>query len=84
MGFKACLTDPCIYVKQSMHIYLAVYVDDLLIIGPNETDIIKIKFELSKKFDIEDEGDVSFVLGMKIERDRERKTRTNDYTKTIY
>ena len=38
--------------------YLAVYVDDLLIIGPNETDIIKIKSELSKKFDIEDKGDV--------------------------
>ena len=78
MGFKACLTDPCIYVKQSMHgvVYLAVYVDDLLIIGPNETDIIKIKSELSQKFDIEDKGDVSFVLGMKIDRDRERKTLT--------
>ena len=77
LGFiTACLTDPCIYTKRSEYgeIYIAVYVDDLLIIGPNENEIDHIKTQLSEKFDIEDKGDISFVLGMKIERDRIRKT----------
>ena len=35
MGFTQCKTDPCVYIKDSASgpIYLAVYVDDLLIVS---------------------------------------------------
>ena len=37
-------------------IYIAVYVDDLLIIGLNENEIDHIKTQLSEKVDIKDKG----------------------------
>jgi len=76
IGFKRCDTDPCIYIKETAKgpIYLAVYVDDLLIIGADLAEINTIKADLSKQFDMDDRGDASFILGMTILRDREAKT----------
>jgi len=76
IGFKKCDTDPCVYLKETANgpIYLAVYVDDLLIIGKNLSEIDVIKADLSKKFDMDDRGDASFILGMSITRDRVART----------
>ena len=76
IGFKRCDTDPCVYVKETDHgpIYLAVYVDDLLLIGDNIAEIDLIKADLSLKFDMDDRGDASYILGMSIQRDRVAKT----------
>jgi len=76
IAFKRCDTDPCVYVKETDHgpIYLAVYVDDLLLIGDNIAEIDLIKADLSLKFDMDDRGDASYILGMSIERDRVAKT----------
>jgi hypothetical protein len=76
MGFKRLDTDPCVYIKETANgpIYLAVYVDDLLIIGKDVDEIDVIKADLSKKFEMDDRGDASFILGMSIERDRAART----------
>jgi hypothetical protein len=76
IGFKRCDTDPCVYIKQTEKgpIYLAVYVDDLIIVGANLAEIDVIKADLSKQFDMDDRGDASFILGMSIERDRASRT----------
>ena len=39
LGFKCCLSDYCIYVKES--IIMALYVDDILIISDNQDEINK-------------------------------------------
>ena len=49
------------------------YVDDILLTG-NDLDIIqKTKSWLNSKFEMKDMGEASYVLGIKITRDRELK-----------
>lgn len=55
------------------HYYIAVYVDDLLIIGPDPAEIQKIKEALKLKFQMSDLGEVNYYLGMSIRRDRTNK-----------
>ena len=48
------------------YIYLTVYIDDLLIIGPDKSEIQKIKDALSKHFQITDLGPYTYYLGMSV------------------
>jgi hypothetical protein len=76
MGFRKCASDPCVYVKDTSSgpIYMAVYVDDLIIVGRNILEIDLIKEDLSKEFDMDDRGNASYILGMGIERDRPNRS----------
>ena len=68
------MVDDCIYHKfnGSKHIYLVLYVDDILL-ATNDIGLLhETKRFLSKKFEMKDFGDASFVLGIKIHRDRSR------------
>lgn len=58
-------------LKQSPRFY--VHVDDL-IIGGNEEDVLDFKANISKHFDMEDLGECQYVLGMRVTRDRQRRT----------
>jgi hypothetical protein len=64
--------DHFIYYKEEggHFIYVAMYVDDMLLIGNNMDAINKVKKQLSSKFDIKDLGEMNFILGMDIKRDR--------------
>ena len=66
--------DHCVYVKRSKgsFIILSLYVDDILLIENNKEFIKTIKEWLSSTFEIKDMGEASFVLGVKILRDRSR------------
>ena len=50
MGFKQLKTDPCVYLKETASgpIYLAVYVDDLLIVGKDIGEVNIVKLDLNK------------------------------------
>ena len=76
MGFKQCITDPCVYIKEteSGPIYLAVYVDDMLIVGKNINEVNKVKVDLAKEFKMDDRGDVEYILGIQVIRDRDART----------
>ena len=50
--------------------YIAVYVDDLLIIGKDKIKIQELKCRLSTRFSMSDLGPVAYYLGMAITRDR--------------
>ena len=67
--------DHCVYVKRSegSFIILSLYVDDILLAGNNKEFIKTIKEWLSSTFEMKDMGEASFVLGVKILRDRSRK-----------
>lgn len=72
LKFKASMNDPCLYVQkfESNILIIALYVDDLLIVGNCKTEIVKIKGELSKRFEMKDLGPASVMLGVEITRDR--------------
>jgi Reverse transcriptase (RNA-dependent DNA polymerase) len=71
LGFKALDADSSVFIRDST--YIAVYVDDLLITGPDLAEIDSIKLALSKRFSMSDLGPVAFYLGMTITRDRARR-----------
>jgi hypothetical protein len=68
----------CIDADYSMFtdgtIYVAPYVDDLLIIGPSIDTINELKEALNHRFKFTDLGPCSYYLGMTITRDRAQRT----------
>ena len=78
-GFQPCVTDPCVYVKQSrtgQPMWIGLFVDDLL---PqyhltDEEEWKETKAILMNRYKMKDLGDAEWVLGMKIHRDRKRRT----------
>jgi len=73
LGFSRNKTDHCVYFKLvgDHFIYIALYVDDMLLIGNNKEIIKDVKIKLSSEFDMKDLGAANFILGMEIRRDRE-------------
>ncbi|KAK9031968.1 hypothetical protein V6N11_056253 [Hibiscus sabdariffa] len=66
--------EPCVYKKFSGSIvsFLILYVDDILIIGNDIPTLQSIKTWLSSCFSMKDLGEASYILGVKIYRDRSR------------
>jgi hypothetical protein len=52
-------------------IYVALYVDNMLLVGNNADEIKEVKKKLSSKFDVKDLGVGNFIMGMEIKRDQE-------------
>ena len=73
-GFESNIVEKCIYHKfsGSKFIFLVLYVDDILLACNDIGLLHEIKRFLSSHFEIKDLGDASFVLGIKIHRDRSR------------
>ncbi|KAL0402174.1 UNVERIFIED_CONTAM: Retrovirus-related Pol polyprotein from transposon RE2 [Sesamum latifolium] len=67
--------DPCVYKKisGSSVAYLVLYVDDMLLIGNDIKMLDDIKAWLYTQFSMKDMGEASYILGIKIYRDRFRR-----------
>ncbi|KAL0405874.1 UNVERIFIED_CONTAM: Retrovirus-related Pol polyprotein from transposon TNT 1-94 [Sesamum latifolium] len=67
--------DPCIYKKisGSSVAYLVLYVDDILLIGNDVKMLGDIKAWLFTQFSMKNMGKASYILGIKIYRDRSRR-----------
>src|SRR5262249_49915679 len=64
--------DQCIYqkVSGSKIYFLVLYVDDILLTTNDKGLLYEVKQFLSKNFDMKDMGEASYVIGIKIHRDR--------------
>ncbi|KFY94725.1 hypothetical protein V500_03088, partial [Pseudogymnoascus sp. VKM F-4518 (FW-2643)] len=60
LGFKPLTADNCIF-HNSNGTYIAVFVDDLLIIGPSKANISAIKAKLSERFQAEFEPKIADI-----------------------
>lgn len=56
----------------SKFIFLVLYVDDILFAANNKKILHETKKFLSKHFEMKDLGEASFILGIRIHRDRSR------------
>ena len=67
--------EPCVYKKisGSAIMFLVLYVDDILLIGNDVGMLSSVKAWLSKNFSMKDLGKVTYVLGIRIYRDRSRR-----------
>ena len=74
-GFKQTYGEVCIYkkVSGSSVAFLILYVDDILLIGNDIEFLDSIKRYLNKNFSMKDLGEASYILGIKIYRDRSRR-----------
>ncbi|VFQ84389.1 unnamed protein product [Cuscuta campestris] len=74
-GFERNLDESCVYkkVSGSAVVFLALYVDDILLIGNDILTLTTVKTWLSKSFSMKDLADASYALGIRIYRDRSRK-----------
>jgi hypothetical protein len=64
--------DHYVYSKEEggHFIYVALYVDDMLLVGNNMEAIKEVKMQLSFKINMKDRGVVNFIKGMDIKRDQ--------------
>lgn len=79
LGFFQSKYDHALYLDYK-GTYVAVYVDDLQIVGPDLDHIQKLKGDLASRFKMTDLGPTAHYLGMEV-------TRTNDsiiVTQTVY
>jgi len=74
-GFDQNMDEPCVYKRSdgTTVVYLILYVDDILLIGNDVGTLSTVKVWLSNQFDMKDLGEASYVLGIKVTRDRQNK-----------
>ena len=75
-GYQRNTANYCFYFKQfpgEKFIFLLLYVANLLIVGQDRAQIIKLKEELVESFDMKDLGPTKQILGMEITRDRKNR-----------
>ncbi|SOV06685.1 uncharacterized protein UDID_17577 [Ustilago sp. UG-2017a] len=78
MGFFQVECASCIYTKgqgKDMAI-VVIYVNDTLVIAPRLETVLKVKKQIGQRWKMEDSGEVSHFLGIKISRDRVMRTMT--------
>jgi hypothetical protein len=66
LGFKRSNSDHAVFTDPRTGIFLAMYVDDLLLFGPNLDDLQDIQDQLKQRFKMTDLGQLSHYLGMEI------------------
>ena len=83
-GFLQSQADPCIYYrcriidgKQDVMI-VAVYVDDAIICANNVKTLSDEKDSLCERFEMDDRGELDYILGMSVKRDRKNRILTID------
>ena len=78
-GLKPLYSDSSVYVRNlgtAKMVFVAIYVDDILITGPDMDEINALKRWLSDRFRMKDLGPCHHYLGMKVDHDLEAKTLT--------
>jgi Reverse transcriptase (RNA-dependent DNA polymerase) len=66
LGFSVSEFDPCIFISTTRNLMIAVYVDDILAIGP-QSAFDEFARQLNEKFRIVNQGPVSSFLGINVE-----------------
>ena len=64
LGFTGSKTDTSLFFLTSSPIYILIYVDDILILGPSSTQISALVKSLSELFTLRDLGTASHFLGV--------------------
>src|SRR6266487_4225588 len=75
-GHKKTTSDHCVFVRKFSNddfIILLLYVDDMLIVGKNISNIDRLKKQLGESFAMKDMGAAKQILGIRIMRDRKEK-----------
>jgi hypothetical protein len=75
-GLQPTSSDPCTYVNRDKTLIILIWVDDIIIGSDSKVKIRTFKEQLGKTFKIKDLGQLRWILGMEVRRDRGRRTLT--------
>lgn len=70
LGLVPIESDESVFMDAKEGTIVALYVDDVLITGPNKAGIQRVKKALNSKFHMSDLGPCAYYLGMTVKRDR--------------
>jgi hypothetical protein len=80
-GYQECTADNSIFVNKTHKIIVAIYVDDILITGPDKNRIEKLKSALKEEYQMKDMENVSRYLGLDVVQSKDKETiRVNQKT----
>ncbi|KAM1169726.1 hypothetical protein ACFX19_032002 [Malus domestica] len=69
LGFIGSQNDHSLFVKRSPHlVFILVYVDDILVIGPSSSECQQVISQLRSMFLIKDLGPLHYFLGIEVKR----------------
>jgi hypothetical protein len=86
LGFEAMSADPSMFYICQRKLMIGLYVDDLLVAGPNLNDILWLKAALDKLHWVKHLWEANICLGIQIRRNRMARSLTVDqaaYVRTI-
>ncbi|XP_023736146.1 uncharacterized mitochondrial protein AtMg00810-like [Lactuca sativa] len=68
LGFKRCPYEYVVYIrkKNGKLLIVGVYVDDLIVTGDSDLEVEHFKEQMSKKFEMNDLGMLSYYLGFEV------------------
>ena len=74
-GFIQNPDESCVYkfIKDKRVVFLILYVDDILLIRNNVELLSDLKAWLAEQFQMKDLGEASYILGIRLIRDRKKK-----------
>jgi len=77
LGYNRLNSNHCTCYKRfeedDNFIIMLLYVDDMLVIGPNKDRVQELKAQLAKEFDMKNLGQANKILGMQIHRDGSKR-----------
>jgi hypothetical protein len=71
------MADDSLFVKEEdgvLVVVVLVYVDDMAVASPKLGKIVQFKESLRKRFEIKDMGELEYILGIQVTRDRAART----------
>lgn len=73
LGFNASQCDSSLFINSTRFhtTYILVYVDDILVEGSSREAISRVSTALNREFSLRDMGQVSFFLGIEVNRTKE-------------
>jgi len=73
LGFKACESDPCMFIKwcDDLFVLLVLYVDDVFVTGSDDDGILEFERQFGLKYDTTNLGAIKQCLGAVVTRDKE-------------
>jgi hypothetical protein len=76
LGFLPTVSDPCVFVKHTAagKFYILLYVDDMLVIGKDRAECLKITDDIQKIYTSKFLGDAHTFVGITINRNRRKRT----------
>ena len=74
LGLVPIDADYSVFIDPRTGTIVALYVDDVLVTGPNRNDIRRVKSALNAQFHMTDLGPYVYYLGMTVTRDRAKRT----------